>query len=252
MMKSKGKILLIEDDKNLGIVISDFLEMSDYQVIHKENGQEGLHEFFKTPYDLILLDIMLPLIDGFSVAEEIRKHNCDVPIVFMTARVMKEDRIKGFRIGGDDYITKPFSTKELKVRIRNLINQRNLLRARFKPATIIKPSEITAISIDKIFLERIVTAIEANFENQDFTIESLAAEVAMSVSQLNRKLNALIGQPAGQLMQSLRLQRAAELLRNNAGTVSQISYQLGYSDQSYFSRAFKKQFGSSPGEFIKD
>lgn len=125
MMKSKGKILLIEDDKNLGIVISDFLEMSDYQVIHKENGQEGLHEFFKTPYDLILLDIMLPLIDGFSVAEEIRKHNCDVPIVFMTARVMKEDRIKGFRIGGDDYITKPFSTEELKLRINAILRRVN-------------------------------------------------------------------------------------------------------------------------------
>ena len=123
MSKSNGKILLVEDDRNLGIVISDFLEMSDYQVIHKENGQEGLHEFFKNSFDIVLLDIMLPLVDGFTVAEEIRKHNCEVPIVFMTARTMKEDKIRGFRIGADDYITKPFSTEELKLRIKAILRR---------------------------------------------------------------------------------------------------------------------------------
>jgi DNA-binding response OmpR family regulator len=125
MAKSKGRILLVEDDKNLGIVISDFLEMSDYQVVHMENGQDGLHEFLKGSYDLVLLDIMLPLIDGFTVAEEIRKHDCEVPIVFMTARVMKEDRIKGYKIGADDYITKPFSTEELKLRINAILRRVN-------------------------------------------------------------------------------------------------------------------------------
>lgn len=125
MRSSKGRILLIEDDKNLGIVISDFLEMSDFQVIHKENGQDGLHEFFKGSYDLVLLDIMLPLIDGFTVAEEIRKKDFEVPIVFMTAKAMKEDKIKGFRIGADDYITKPFSTEELKLRIHAILRRVN-------------------------------------------------------------------------------------------------------------------------------
>jgi DNA-binding response OmpR family regulator len=123
MPKTKGRILLVEDDKNLGIVLSDFLEMSDYQVNHKENGQDGLHEFFKGSYDLVLLDIMLPMIDGFTVAEEIRKHDSEIPIVFMTAKVMKEDKIRGFRIGADDYITKPFSTEELKLRIHAILRR---------------------------------------------------------------------------------------------------------------------------------
>jgi len=123
MKSSKGRILLIEDDKNLGIVISDFLEMSDFQVIHMENGQDGLHEFFKGSYDLVLLDIMLPLVDGFTVAEEIRKRDSEVPIVFMTAKAMKEDKIKGFKIGADDYITKPFSTEELKLRIHAILRR---------------------------------------------------------------------------------------------------------------------------------
>jgi DNA-binding response OmpR family regulator len=123
MVKQKGKILLVEDDKNLGIIIKDFLEMSDYVVILKETGQDGLNEFMKGSYDLVLLDIMLPLVDGFTVAEEIRKHNCEVPLMFMTARSMKEDKLKGFRLGADDYITKPFSTEELKLRINAILRR---------------------------------------------------------------------------------------------------------------------------------
>jgi two-component system, OmpR family, response regulator len=123
MTKLKGKILLIEDDKNLGIVIRDFLEMSDYQVILKENGQTGLQEFHRERYDLILLDIMLPLLDGFTLAEEIRKNNAMVPIIFMTAKAMKEDKLKGFRVGADDYITKPFSTEELDLRINAILRR---------------------------------------------------------------------------------------------------------------------------------
>ncbi len=123
MTDSKGKILLIEDDRNLGIIISDFLEMSGFQVIVREDGKEGLNEFLKNSYDLILLDIMLPLMDGFTVAEEIRKTDCDIPIIFLTARAMKEDKLKGFRVGGDDYITKPFSTEELKLRINAILRR---------------------------------------------------------------------------------------------------------------------------------
>lgn len=122
-MTSKGNILLVEDDKNLGIIISDFLEISGFQVELKEDGKEGLEEFRRVKYDLILLDIMLPLLDGFTVAEEIRKTDCEVPVIFLTARSMKEDKLKGFRIGGDDYITKPFSTEELLLRINAVLRR---------------------------------------------------------------------------------------------------------------------------------
>jgi DNA-binding response OmpR family regulator len=119
----KAKILLVEDDRNLGIVIHDYLEMSDYKVILARNGQEGLDEFKQDSYSLVLLDIMLPLVDGFSVAEEIRKTDCETPIIFMTAKSLKEDRIKGFKLGADDYITKPFSTEELKLRISAVLRR---------------------------------------------------------------------------------------------------------------------------------
>lgn len=123
MVRSRGKILLIEDDKNLGFIIKDFLENSKYHVILRENGRDGLQEFFKGKFDLVLLDIVLPLIDGYTVAEEIRRQECETPIIFITARSMTEDRIRGYSAGADDYITKPFSTEELKLRIKAVLRR---------------------------------------------------------------------------------------------------------------------------------
>lgn len=119
----KKRILLVEDDENLGIVTKDFLEISGYSVVLAMDGKKGLDEYIKTDFDIIILDVMLPRIDGFSVAEQIRKSDKSTPIIFLTARNMKEDRIKGFKIGGDDYITKPFSTEELKLRIDAIIRR---------------------------------------------------------------------------------------------------------------------------------
>jgi len=123
MKTAKANILLVEDDRNLGTVIHDYLEMSDFKVMLAKNGQEGLDEFKQGSYSLVLLDVMLPLVDGFSVAEEIRKTDCETPIIFMTAKSLKEDRIKGFKLGADDYITKPFSTEELKLRISAVLRR---------------------------------------------------------------------------------------------------------------------------------
>ncbi len=118
MKKAKATLLVVEDDKNLGYIIKDFLEMKGYEVDLEENGQAGLTAFEKKKYDICLLDVMLPVKDGFTLAEEIRTKDCEIPIIFITAKSMDEDRIRGYRIGGDDYINKPFSTEELELRIR--------------------------------------------------------------------------------------------------------------------------------------
>ena len=246
-------VLVVEDNSDVRAYIREQLE-GDYQVKVAENGEEGMLLAKEILPDLIVTDLMMPKVNGFEFCKEVRnsEKTSHIPIVMLTAKAGFDDKIEGLEIGVDDYITKPFSAKELKVRVKNLINQRKLLRSRFKTSTVIKPSEVTATSIDRLFIEKVIKTIEANFENQDFTPESLAETVNMSVSQLNRKLNALIEQPAGQLMRSLRLQRAADLLKLKAGTVSEICYQLDFNDPAYFSRAFKKQFGCSPSEFAKN
>ncbi|MEQ9167228.1 MAG: response regulator transcription factor [Fulvivirga sp.] len=114
---AKGKILMVEDDASLAFVIKDNLCLHKYEVVHCDNGQDALAAFSKEPFDLCLLDVMLPKMDGFALAENIRSNNNKVPILFLTAKAMQEDRLEGFKRGGDDYITKPFSMEELVFRI---------------------------------------------------------------------------------------------------------------------------------------
>lgn len=120
---NSAKILLVEDDMNLGFVVQDALRMEGFRVHLSKDGKEGLLQFNKEEYDLCLLDVMMPKKDGFSLAEDIRKTNVEVPIVFLTARGMSEDRIKGFKLGADDYITKPFSSEELILRIKAILKR---------------------------------------------------------------------------------------------------------------------------------
>jgi DNA-binding response OmpR family regulator len=117
------KILLVEDDTNLGFVIQDALRDEGFRVHLCKDGKEGLNQFNKESYDLCLLDVMMPKKDGFSLAEDIRKTNQDIPIVFLTAKGQSEDKILGFKSGGDDYITKPFDGQELVLRLRAILKR---------------------------------------------------------------------------------------------------------------------------------
>ena len=133
MLTEKFKILLVEDDPNLSLVLQDYLEMMGYEIVSCEDGEAGLNSFKNGLFDLCIFDIMMPKKDGFSLAEDIRKINSDIPIIFLTAKSFKEDRIKGFQVGCDDYVTKPFSTEELNYRIKAIL----------KRTSIIKPEKIS-------------------------------------------------------------------------------------------------------------
>jgi len=120
------KILYVEDDPNLGFVTKDNLEMEGYDIVHFQDGKEAWKSFSKEKYDLCLLDVMLPELDGFSLAEKIRKQNQQIPIIFLTAKSMQEDRIAGLKVGGDDYVTKPFSIEELTLRIKVFLKRKDI------------------------------------------------------------------------------------------------------------------------------
>jgi len=117
------KILFVEDDPNLSMILQDYLEMIGYSVDHARDGEEGLKYFLSNKYDLLILDVMMPKKDGFSLAQDVRETDQSVPIIFLTAKSLKEDRIKGFQFGCDDYITKPFSTEELSLRIKAILKR---------------------------------------------------------------------------------------------------------------------------------
>jgi DNA-binding response OmpR family regulator len=119
----KAKILLVEDDKNHGFIVKDYLEQQNYFVDLQENGLAGLNALKKTIFDICILDIMMPIKDGFTLAQEIRNENSEIPIIFLSAKILEKDRIKAFKIGADDYITKPFSTEELSLRIEAILKR---------------------------------------------------------------------------------------------------------------------------------
>lgn len=123
MEKRDARILFVEDDPNLSMVLQDYLEMIGYNVDHGADGEEGLSLFKKNKYDIVILDIMMPRKDGFTLANDIRQINKNMPLVFLTAKNLKEDKIKGFREGCDDFITKPFSTEELNLRIKAILRR---------------------------------------------------------------------------------------------------------------------------------
>jgi two-component system, sensor histidine kinase ChiS len=254
-LKSSGPdnneiILIVEDNPDVRNYIRELLE-KDYQVIEASDGEEGESIAKDEIPDLIITDVMMPEMDGFQFSKKIRNNEktSHIPLVMLTAKAGFEDKIEGLESGIDAYMTKPFKAKELKVQVKNLLKQRELLRERFRKLTVIKPSEVSAISADQVFLQKTILKIENHFGDFQFSVEQLAEHLNMSISQLNRKLNALIGQPGGQLMRSLRLQRAADLLKQNSESISVICYNLGFNDHAYFSRAFKKQFGCSPSEY---
>jgi DNA-binding response OmpR family regulator len=122
-MAVKKRILLVEDDPNLGNLLQDSLELKNYEVTLKRNGEDGLTEFKANRYDMCILDIMMPKKDGFTLAKDIRRINSQVPIIFLTAKALKEDTIEGLKLGADDYLTKPFSMEELILRMENIFKR---------------------------------------------------------------------------------------------------------------------------------
>ncbi len=124
MTQTKKKILLVEDDINFGIILRDYLRMNDFDVTLARNGMEGFEKFKKTYFDLIILDVMMPYKDGFTLAKEIRARNQQVPLIFLTAKTLKEDILKGYKLGADDYINKPFDSEVLLYKIKALLNRR--------------------------------------------------------------------------------------------------------------------------------
>jgi YesN/AraC family two-component response regulator len=224
----------------------------EYRILTAENGKEGLKKTIEEYPDLIISDVMMPEMDGFQLCKKIKSDEriSHIPVILLTAKADLESKIEGLEFGADDYITKPFEAEELRVRSKNLIEQRKKLHEKFSRMLDVKPGELTANSVDKQFLERLLNVFETHVGQSDFSIADFAKEVGMSRSNLHRKLIALTNQPAHEFLRSLRLKRAAQLLQQDAGTISEIAYAVGFSNPSYFSKMFRLQYGHTPREFV--
>jgi signal transduction histidine kinase/DNA-binding response OmpR family regulator len=242
-------ILIVEDNIDLRHFIIETIE-KECQVIEAANGKEGYEQALTEIPDLIISDVMMPVMDGFKMTAQLKKneHTSHIPVILLTAKAGQQHKVEGLETGADDYLTKPFDAKELLVRIQNLIQQRKLLRKKFAGQVILKPSEIALNSLDEKFLTAVMQAIEKNMGEEDFGVEELAKQVTMSRSQLHRKLVALTNQSPSEVLRNTRLLRAKELLKKKSATPSEVAFKVGFNSHTYFSKCFKEEFGISPGE----
>ncbi len=243
-------LLIVEDNADFRKYLYDHLS-PDYQVIEAKDGMEGLDKSIEQIPDLIVSDVMMPGINGFELCHKVKsdERTSHIPVILLTVKASEESKIEGLETGADDYVTKPFDIKELKVRIRNLIDQRRQLRMRFNRKQGLKPEEIASTSVDEKFLRKALAIIEQKMSDPDFSVQEFAREIALSRVQLHRKLRSLTGQSTSEFIRVVRLNRAAQMLKQNHESVTQIAYLVGFNSSSYFSRSFYKHFGVSPSDF---
>jgi YesN/AraC family two-component response regulator len=252
--EAKDSILIAEDNADLRDFMSSILK-NDFTVFTASNGEEALHLAVQVVPNLVLTDLMMPKLDGVQLAEKLKadERTSHIPVILLTAKNDSQSRLQGLKTGADDYLTKPFSTEELLVRITNLIEQRKRLAERYRERILIPVSApAESASMDEKFLQRMKEVIEANMSDFTFTVEEMAEKMNLSRTQLLRKVKALTGLSPTELIKDFRLKRAAYLIRKKTDTVTQISYAVGFNEQSYFSKCFKKHFGVSPTEYYNE
>ena len=243
-------VLIVEDNAELRDYMASLLE-DQYTVFKAPDGAEALACARKVLPSLIISDLMMPRMDGIELTANIKsdERTSHIPVILLTAKSGQESRIDGLKTGADDYLTKPFSVEELTVRVRNLIELRKKLAERYRERIRVHVTSSEEMSLDDKFLMKAKEIVEANMEDVLFSVEKMAEEMSLSRTQLLRKLKALTGLAPNDFIRDLRLQKAAEMIRQKADTITQIGYAVGFNDQSYFSKSFKKEFGETPTEY---
>lgn len=244
------KILIVEDELPMLQGLKDNLELEGYEVDTASDGKAGLEKLRSSQYHLALLDVMMPKMSGFDVCKTVRREGNKTPIIMLTAKGEEIDKVLGLEIGADDYITKPFSFKELSIRIKNLLIQRRHLREKYSSDVIFKPENVTPNKADQEFLQNAVGVVEKNISNSDFDSEEFANQIFLSRSQLHRKIQSISGQSTGEFIRTIRLKKAAGLILENKFSITQIALEVGFNSPSHFTKAFKQMFECLPSEFI--
>jgi signal transduction histidine kinase/DNA-binding response OmpR family regulator len=248
--QEKNVILVVEDHADVRKYIRDPLE-PDYTVVEACDGKEGITKAKDLIPDLIVSDIMMPEADGFELTRVLKKdvRTSHIPIILLTAKASEKSIVRGLETGADDYITKPFSTKILLTRIKNLIDLRRQLQLRIQRQKMLLPDEISVSSVDDTFLKEFQDTIEKNLSDPELNIDMLCKKLYMGRSTLYRKVQALTGETPHQFFLSYRLERAAQLLKSNYGNVTEVAMETGFANPQYFSQCFKEKFHQSPSSF---
>ena len=249
----KKTILIVEDTFDLQQFMKELLQ-EHYNVILAENGIEG-YQVAKTKIpDLILSDIMMPELDGIEMCKKLQEDSLTrhIPVILLTAKNSTQSKIAGLQSGAIEYISKPFNTNELLLKINNILIAREHIISRYRKDIISQPESTLEKSADELFLENLVSNINLRLEDADFKIDELAIPLNMSYSSMYRKCQFVTGKSLVDFVRLLRLRKAAILITKQGHTISEAAFMTGFNDPKYFSKCFKKEFKKNPADFKKE
>lgn len=248
--ENKECILIIDDNADVRDYVKSLLK-EDYTVIEAADGRAGLKKAMKYVPDAIVCDVMMPVMDGLECCRKLKTElqTSHIPVMLLTACSLDEQRIQGFECGADSYISKPFNSKLLLVRLRNLIDNHKRLKQFFGDKTTLSKESVS--EVDKGFADRFRKLIEENLADSELSVEDLGSKMGLSRVQLYRKIKALTNYSPNELLRIARLKKAASLLASSEKTISEITYEVGFTSPSYFTKCYKEYFGESPTDFLK-
>lgn len=248
--KDLQNLLIVEDNPEVRAFIHELFK-DHYLVEEAENGVIGWNIASKILPDLIISDIMMPEMDGIELCRKLKSdiRTSHIPVILLTARTTLTFKYEGLETGADEYITKPFSAQFLMLRVKNLIKQREILRSHFQRSAILTTENITVTSVDERLLKKAVDFINKNIENTSISVDHLSNELGLSRGHFYRKIKALTNLTAVDFIRSVRLKKAAMLLKQGKLNIKEVQVMVGFEHADYFRKCFKTQFGMTPTEY---
>jgi len=248
-------ILIIDDNED----ILDYIEMNlvnQYNVFRASNGMEGLEMILKIMPHLVISDIMMPVMDGIDLCTKIRENLAiaHIPVILLSAKTLPEQKAEGMNTGADLYISKPFDIEYFKSCVNSIFRREEQVLAYIKNELLLNPGQISAPekNQDEKFLKKVIELIEKNYGNQNFSVETLSDAIGLSSTHLHRKLKQLTNQSTIDIIKNYRMQKAALMIKNNEGNITEIMYSVGFSSLSSFSKSFKSVFSVSPSNYVEE
>ena len=255
--KEALSILVVEDNADMRGYIRSILR-EQYHVLEAANGEEALHILNSNPIDFIISDLMMPVMDGIELSRKVKETFAisHIPFLMLTAKTSQEARLESYRMGVDEYLLKPFDETLLLTRIQNILENRKRYQRKFTLDMDVDVLNMEEESGDKKFLNQVMEVIKENYKNSYFEVSDFCEAVGVSKSLLNKKLQNLIGQSAGQFIRNYRLNIARELILKNRETknmnIAEVAYEVGFNDPKYFTRCFTKHFNVTPSALLNN
>lgn len=252
-VETRPTVLVVEDNKEMQSFIGNEINTS-FNVLMASNGKDALEIMTDFSVQLIVSDIMMPIMDGFQLLEKVKTdlNHSHIPVILLTAKNTQQSRLEGLELGADAYIEKPFSVNILLAQITNLINNRDSVRKYYINSPMANLKSIAHTKADEIFLEKLNEIILENISNSDLDVDMLAEQMNMSRPTLYRKIKAVSDLTPNDLIRTCRLKKAAKYIEEGELSLNEIAENVGFNSQSYFSRSFSKQFGSTPSDYLNN